>query len=58
VLDPGDVLFFHCRTFHAAGRNQTSEIKFSAVFTFRPADNSPKPGTRSAAMPELLLPQV
>ncbi len=57
-LDPGDVLFFHCRTFHAAGRNQTSETKFSAVFTFRPADNPPKPGSRSAAMPELLLPQV
>jgi phytanoyl-CoA hydroxylase len=58
VLDPGDVLFFHCRTFHAAGRNQTSETKFSAVFTFRPADNPPNSGSRSAAMPELLLPQV
>jgi len=57
-LELGDVLFFHCRTFHAAGRNQTSETKYSAVFTFRPADNPPKPGSRSAAMPELLLPQV
>jgi phytanoyl-CoA hydroxylase len=56
ALEPGDVLFFHCRTFHAAGRNQTSETKYSAVFTFRPLDNPPKPGSRSAAMPELLLP--
>lgn len=55
-LNPGDVLFFHCRTFHAAGRNHTGQTKFSAVFTFRPADNPPKPGTRSASMPELLLP--
>jgi phytanoyl-CoA hydroxylase len=56
VLDPGDVLFFHCRTFHAAGRNQSSETKYSAVFTFRPLDNPPKKESRSAAMPELLLP--
>ena len=57
-LQPGDVLFFHCRTFHAAGRNHTNQTKFSVVFTFRPADNPPKLGTRSASMPELLLPQV
>src|SRR5260370_39805609 len=31
ALDPGDVLFFHCRTFHTAGRNQTSETKVSAL---------------------------
>jgi phytanoyl-CoA hydroxylase len=55
-LEPGDVLFFHCRTFHAAGRNQTDQTKYSVVFTFRPADNPPQPGTRSASMPELLLP--
>jgi phytanoyl-CoA hydroxylase len=55
-LEPGDVLFFHCRTFHAAGRNRTNETKYSVVFTFRPADNPPSPGTRSASLPELLLP--
>ena len=55
-LDPGDVLFFHCRTFHSAGRNRTDQTKYSVVFTFRPADNPPKPGTRSASLPELLLP--
>jgi phytanoyl-CoA hydroxylase len=57
-LEPGDGLFFHCRTFHAAGRNRTDQTKYSVVFTFRPADNPPLPGTRSASMPELLLPAV
>jgi phytanoyl-CoA hydroxylase len=57
-LEPGDVLIFHCRTFHAAGRNHTDQTKYSVVFTFRPADNPPRPGTRSALMPELLLQQV
>ena len=55
-LDPGDVLFFHCRTLHSAGRNRSDETKISAVFTFRPADNPPIAGTRSAAA-ELLLPR-
>jgi phytanoyl-CoA hydroxylase len=55
VLDPGDVLFFHCLTFHAASRNQTTETKHSVVFTFRSADNLPVPGSRSAQAPELLL---
>ena len=57
-LSPGDVLFFHARTFHAAGRNQTTTPKFSVVFTFRPADNLPRPGTRSSSQPELLLPDA
>jgi phytanoyl-CoA hydroxylase len=57
-LDPGDVLFFHCRTMHAADRNGTDESKLSVVFTFRPADNRPTPGTRSASLPELLIPAV
>ncbi len=55
-LSPGDLLFFHCRTFHAAGKNMTEETKMSAVFTFRDAANLPVPGSRSASMPELLLP--
>lgn len=57
-LEPGDVLFFHCRTFHAADRNRTTQPKFSVVFTFRPEDNPPVPGSKSAAKPELLLPHV
>ncbi len=47
-LNPGDVLFFHSRLFHAAGRNQTERVKLSPVFTYRAADNHPIPDTRSA----------
>ncbi len=54
-LDPGDVLFFHCRLFHAAGHNQTADTKFSLVFTYHAADNPPVPGTRSASMPDIAL---
>ena len=54
-LAPGDVLFFHCKTLHAADRNATQETKYSVVFTFRAADNPPLPNTRSSALPELLL---
>lgn len=55
-LDAGDVLLFHARALHAASRNFTDQTKFSAVFTFRPGGNRPLPGTRSASLPELLLP--
>lgn len=54
-LDPGDVLFFHCRTFHAAGANLTSQTKHSVVFTYRGGDNAPLEGTRSASLPEMLI---
>jgi phytanoyl-CoA hydroxylase len=54
-LEPGDVLFFHCKTLHAAGRNLTTQTKYSVVFTFRAADNHPRPGSRSARSPELLI---
>lgn len=57
-LQPGDALFFHARTFHAATRNYAQQPKFSVVFTFRPHDNRPIPGTRSASLPEMLLPEV
>jgi phytanoyl-CoA hydroxylase len=54
-LDEGDVLFFHCRTVHAAGRNMTDLTKFAAVFTYHAADNRPLPGTRSASLPGIPL---
>ncbi|MFO1019735.1 MAG: phytanoyl-CoA dioxygenase family protein [Planctomycetales bacterium] len=54
-LQPGDVLLFHCKTFHAASANHTEATKYSVVFTFRREDNLPLPGTRSATA-ELLLP--
>lgn len=54
-LEPGDVLFFHAKTLHAATRNQTDQTKCSVVFTFRSIDNAPLPGSRSASSPELLI---
>ena len=54
-LEPGDVLFFHCRVFHAAGMNLTDEVKHSAVFTYHVSDNQPIPGTRSALLPGIPL---
>lgn len=54
-LAAGDVLFFHARTFHAAGRNITRETKFSIVYTYRPDDNPPDSASRSSAHPEIAL---
>lgn len=55
-LEPGDVLFFHCRLFHAASNNQSADTKFSLVFTYHATDNRPLPGTRSSALPSIELP--
>jgi phytanoyl-CoA hydroxylase len=52
-LEPGDVLFFHCRTLHAATRNQSGAMKVSVVYTFRPGDSPPIAGSRSASLPEV-----
>lgn len=57
-LEAGDVVFFHCRTLHSAGRNTSDQVKLSAVFTYRSADNPPLPGSRSSSLPELLLPSA
>ncbi len=54
-LAVGDVLFFHCRLFHAAGNNQTTDTKYSPVFTYHARDNRPLPNTRSSGLPEVLL---
>ena len=54
-LAKGDVLLFHCRAFHAAGRNLTDQVKISAVFTYHAEDNRPLPGTRSAQYPGIAL---
>jgi phytanoyl-CoA hydroxylase len=55
-LDEGDVLFFHCRTLHAAGNNRTAQTKLAAVFTYHAGDNRPLVGTRSTSLPEIELP--
>lgn len=55
LMAPGDVVFFHCRTFHGADRNLGGEPRKSVLFTYRAGDNPPLPGSRSASQPELLL---
>ncbi len=55
TLEAGDVVFFHCRTFHAAGANRTDAAKFSLVFTYHAGDNAALPGTRSASFPDIAL---
>lgn len=54
-LEAGDVLFFHSRLFHAAGRNSTRQTKYSVVLTYHAADNRPLPGSRSASLPDVPL---
>lgn len=54
-LEPGDVLFFHSRLFHAAGRNLSDDTKLSVVFTYHQASNLPIRDTRSARFPSIRL---
>lgn len=54
-LEEGDVLFFHCRTLHAAGQNQSAQVKLSLVHTYHGAGTQPRPGSRSASKPEIVL---
>ena len=48
-MSAGDVLFFHCRTLHAATNNQTDQSKLALVYTYRPGNTVPLPGTRSSS---------
>jgi len=54
-LEPGDVVFFHCRTLHAARQNSSEHTKFSLVHTYHPQACVPVPGTRSALLPGVPL---
>ena len=54
-LEPGDVVFFHCRTLHAAQRNSSDRVKLSLVHTYHPQSCQALPGTRSASLPEIPL---
>ena len=54
-LRAGDVLFFHSRLFHAAGRNLTDNTRLSVVFTYHEAGNHPIRDTRSDRFPSVLL---
>jgi phytanoyl-CoA hydroxylase len=54
-LKAGDVIFFHGRTFHLAGANETDKPKYSLVFSYHAADNKPVPGTRSARLESVVM---
>jgi len=54
-LEQGDVLLFHSRLFHAAGKNTTTDIKTSVVFAYHGDSNAPVEGTPSAAAGEVVL---
>ena len=54
-LQAGDVLLFHCKLFHAVGKNLSDEVKVSPVFTYHAASNLPVAGTRSAQFPSIEL---
>ncbi len=54
-LNKGDVVLFHCKTLHAAGKNSTFEPKISFVYTVRAMGNKPLKNTRSAKYKEIIL---
>jgi phytanoyl-CoA hydroxylase len=54
-LEPGDAVFFHAKTLHSAGRNETADVKFSLVYTYHATGNLPLAGSRSASKVELSL---
>ena len=54
-LDKGDVVLFHSKLFHAAGRNDSDAVKTSVAFAYRGVSNPPVAGSRSAASGEVSL---
>lgn len=54
-LAQGDAVLFHSGLFHAAGRNDSAQVKCSLVFAYHGASNPPLPGSRSAAAGSVTL---
>ncbi len=52
-LEAGDAVFFHCNTLHSAGKNMSTAVKFSLVYTYHGRSNAPSAGSRSAAKSEI-----
>lgn len=46
-LHKGDIVLFHCKTLHHAGKNITDKPKISFVYTVRGINNTPLKQTRS-----------
>jgi phytanoyl-CoA hydroxylase len=55
VLEPGDAVFFHAKTLHAAGKNESAQVKFSLVYTYHGRSNAAVAGSRSASKDEVNL---
>jgi len=55
VLEPGDAVFFHAKTLHSAGKNESTQVKFSLVYTYHARGNHPVIGSRSASKDEVEL---
>jgi phytanoyl-CoA hydroxylase len=55
VLHQGDVVFFHSGLFHAAGRNESRDIKSSVVFVYHGKSNQSVAGSKSALQGEVNL---
>ena len=54
-LRTGDLLIFHCKLLHSAGRNSSDVTKYSVVFTYHHPDNKPISGSRSAQQKSIEL---
>lgn len=54
-LNAGDLLLFSAHCFHAAGKNQTDQTKFSLVFTYHGETTKPLPDTKSSILPEIKI---
>lgn len=55
TLKRGDVLLFSAHCFHAAGKNNTAQPKFSMVFTYHGDSTTPINDTHSARLAEISL---
>jgi len=54
-LEQGDVVLFHSGLFHAAGKNNSDQVKASVVFAYHGLSNRALPGSRSAAAEDVRL---
>lgn len=55
-LHAGDVVFFHSRLLHSAGRNDSDAVKCSIAFAYHGVTNAPVAGSKSAVAGSIALP--
>ncbi|MFT6407807.1 MAG: phytanoyl-CoA hydroxylase [Arenicella sp.] len=55
TLNRGDVLLFSAHCFHAAGKNTSTQPKFSMVFTYHADSTTPISGTHSSSRAEIVV---